>query len=603
MRRRDIRGKMAIEDGITEEKVAFLHKDDKLELQPSNSRRKGGLRTMPFIFVNESFEKVASYGLLPNMIFYLMNEYNLEAASGSIILSLWSAASNTMAIFGAFLSDSYLGRFRVIALGTCSSLLGMTLLWMTSMFPWMKPSPCPRFGHGCESATPLQFLVLYTSFALISIGAGCVRPCSIAFGADQVNNGENPNNERVLDSFFQWYYASTGLATVIALTLVVYIQDQFGWLIGFGVPASLMVLSLIAFLLGSPLYVHVPPEKNLFIGLIQVPVAAFRKRKINLSLPEAVEHYFNGNESNIRIPIDKLRCLNKACYIVDGKRELNPDGSAKDPWSLSTVEQVESLKAILRLMPLWSTGIMMLIIVTNTFTTLQAKIMDRHITSGFEIPAGSFTVLSVVIITFWVAFYDRVVVPLLAKYCGMPRGPDPRIRMALGLLLSCIAMIIAGVVESIRRKMAIDNGMEDQPNVVGMSAMWLAPQLVLIGLAEATNAVGQIEFYHAHLSKAMSSLAMAIFTLGMAVSSLVGGLLIDLVDVFSSARGKESWLSTDLNKGHLDYYYFLLAFLVFINFLYFLICCRVYDSSEGSVSRRLNDAKKEDSGWTPLPST
>ncbi|KAJ8432388.1 hypothetical protein Cgig2_009990 [Carnegiea gigantea] len=603
---------MAIEDGITEEKVAFLHKDDKLELQPSNSRRKGGLRTMPFIFVNESFEKVASYGLLPNMIFYLMNEYHVEAASGSIILSLWSAASNTMAIFGAFLSDSYLGRFRVIALGTCSSLLdnpdnfqqGMTLLWMTSMFTWMKPSAHPQFGQGCESATSLQFLVLYTSFALISIGAGCVRPCSIAFGADQVNNRENPNNERVLDSFFQWYYASTGLATVIALTLVVYIQDQFGWRIGFGVPASLMVLSLIAFLLGSPLYVHVPPEKNLFLGLIQVPVAAFQKRKINLSVPEAVEHYFNGSDSNIRIPIDKLRCLNKACYIVDGERELNPDGSAKDPWSLSTVEQVESLKAILRLMPLWSTGIMMLVVVTNTFTTLQAKIMDRHITSGFEIPAGSFSVLSVVIITIWIAFYDRVVVPLLAKYCGMPLGPDPRIRMALGLLLSCIAMIIAGVVESIRRKMAIDNGMEDQPNAVfGMSAMWLAPQLVLVGFAEGTNSVAQMQFYYAHLSKSMYSLAMAMFTLGMAVANLVGGLLIDLVDVFSSAGGKESWLSTNLDKGHLDYYYFLLAFLGFINFLYFLICCRVYDSSEGSVSRRLNDAKKEDSGCTPLPST
>jgi len=173
----------------------------------------------------------------------------------------------------------------------------------------MKPSPCPEFDQGCESATPLQFLVLYTSFALISIGAGCVRPCSIAFGADQVNNKEDPNSERVLDSFFQWYYGSTGLSTVIALTLVVYIQDQFGWLIGFAVPASLMVLSLMAFLLGSPLYVHVNPKKSLFIGLIQVPVAAFCKRKISLSLPNAVAHYFNGNDSNIRTPADDLRCL------------------------------------------------------------------------------------------------------------------------------------------------------------------------------------------------------------------------------------------------------------------------------------------------------
>ena len=289
---------------------------------------------------------------------------------------------------------------------------------------------------------------------------------------------------------------------------------------------------------------------------------------------------------------------------MDAERELNPDGSAKDPWSLSTVENVESLKAILRLIPMWSTGVMMLVILNNNFTTLQAKIMDRHITSGFEIPPGSFGVISVVTITCWIAFYDRAVVPLLAKHCGMPRGLNPKVRIALGLLLSCISMIVAGVVESIRRKMAISNGMEDQPNaVVGMSAMWLAPQLILVGFAEAINSIGQIELYYAILSKSMSSLAMALFTLGMAVANLVGGLLIDLVDVFSSTGGKESWLSTNLNEGHLDYYYFLLAFLAFINYLYCLICCRVYDSSEGSISTRLNDAEKEDLDHAPLPST
>ena len=73
--------------------------------------------------MNESFEKVASYGLMPNMIFYLMDSYHMEAASATIILSLWSAMSNTLAIFGAFLSDSYLGRFPVIILGSISSLL------------------------------------------------------------------------------------------------------------------------------------------------------------------------------------------------------------------------------------------------------------------------------------------------------------------------------------------------------------------------------------------------------------------------------------------------------------------------------------------------
>lgn len=73
--------------------------------------------------MNESFEKVASYGLLPNMIFYMLNDYHMEVANATTILFLWSALSNGLALVGAFLSDSYLGRFRVIALGSFSSLL------------------------------------------------------------------------------------------------------------------------------------------------------------------------------------------------------------------------------------------------------------------------------------------------------------------------------------------------------------------------------------------------------------------------------------------------------------------------------------------------
>jgi dipeptide/tripeptide permease len=72
---------------------------------------------------NETFEKVAGVGLQANMILYLRNEYNLSNASGAYILSLWGAISYFMPILGAFISDSYLGRFSVIAYGTVISLL------------------------------------------------------------------------------------------------------------------------------------------------------------------------------------------------------------------------------------------------------------------------------------------------------------------------------------------------------------------------------------------------------------------------------------------------------------------------------------------------
>ena len=75
-----------------------------------------------FFLANEIFEKVASQGLLANMIIYLKEEYHMTAATGTNVLFMWSALSNFIPIFGAFLSDSYLGRFRVIALGSLVSL-------------------------------------------------------------------------------------------------------------------------------------------------------------------------------------------------------------------------------------------------------------------------------------------------------------------------------------------------------------------------------------------------------------------------------------------------------------------------------------------------
>ncbi|KAJ0613210.1 putative proton-dependent oligopeptide transporter family, MFS transporter superfamily [Helianthus annuus] len=85
--------------------------------------QKGGLRTMPFIIVNEAFESIASHGLTMNMIFYLMEVYHMEAATGTSVLYVWSALSNGLSIFGGLISDSYLGRFRVIAIGSLFSLV------------------------------------------------------------------------------------------------------------------------------------------------------------------------------------------------------------------------------------------------------------------------------------------------------------------------------------------------------------------------------------------------------------------------------------------------------------------------------------------------
>lgn len=219
----------------------------------------------------------------------------------------------------------------------------------------------------------------------------------------------------------------------------------------------------------------------------------------------------------------------------------------------------------------------------HAFPVLQANTMDRHLSKGsnFQIPASSYGAFGILTLTIWLAFYDRVLVPWISRFTRKPRGLSFKQRMGMGLLLSCAAQAVAALVERERRSRALGQGLADYPlSQVDMSAMWLVPQHCLIGLAEAFNAIGQIEFYYSQFPKSMASIGVALFSLGMGFGNLVGSSIVEIVDHVSSRGGKVSWVSNNLNLGHYDYYYWVLCFLSIGNFFYFIVCAWAYGSAE-----------------------
>lgn len=546
---------------------------------PIKSRKKGGLITMPFIIANEALEKVASYGLLPNMTFYLMRDYRMEFTPTQNLLFFWSAATNFLPIVGAVVADSYLGRFLTIGLGSIFSFLGTFVLWLTAMIPKARPPPCNQPGQVCKSTTGSQYVLLVFSFLLMSIGAGGIRPCSLAFGANQFDRGDNnTNRQTVLESFFAWYYTSSIVSVLIALTGIVYLQDKMGWKIGFGVPAILMFLSALFFFLASPFYIKPKVRSNVFVSFIKVIVVSFKNRKLRYPNQDSAYHHKNG--SGPQVPTEKLRFLNKAC-IIKSPEDVKPNGVAADPWSLCTVEQVEELKALIRVMPLWSTGIMISINLSqSSFPLLQAQSMNRHLTKGFQIPAGSFGMFLMIALTIWVFLYDRVMLPLASKIAGRPVRLKPIVRMGLGIFVSCMSMVVSGIVEHVRKKKAISQGLlNNSQGLVEMSALWLIMPNSLNGIAEAFSAIGSTEFYYSELPKSMSSIASSLLGLGMAVASLLASVVLSAVDKYTKGEGKESWVSNNINQGHYEYYYWLLAALTAFNLLFFVACCWQYGPS------------------------
>lgn len=185
-------------------------------------------------------------------------------------------------------------------------LKGLIALWLTSLLPRARPLPCDEFTGHCNSATKFQLFLLCTSLGLIAIGAGGVRSASLAFGADQLKKRDGSENTGLIKRYINWYYALGTFSVFIAFSCIVYIQDRFGWIVGFGVPAVLMFFSALSFFLASSLYVKVKAHKSLVTELIQVIVAAYRKRNIKPS-PSANYAYHHKEGSSLVLPSEKLR--------------------------------------------------------------------------------------------------------------------------------------------------------------------------------------------------------------------------------------------------------------------------------------------------------
>lgn len=97
------------------------------------------------------------------------------------------------------------------------------------------------------------------------------------------------------------------------------------------------------------------------------------------------------------------------------------EGNALDEWRVCTVDQMEELKALIRLIPLWSTGIMFSVTLSQgSFLVIQVGSMDRNITPNFEIPAGSFIMFQLISLVTWVFLYDQIFLPVASKIKGKP---------------------------------------------------------------------------------------------------------------------------------------------------------------------------------------
>ena len=114
------------------------------------------------------------------------------------------------------------------------------------------------------------------------------------------------------------------------------------------------------------------------------------------------------------------------------------------------------------------------------------------------------------------------------------------------------------------------------PTAVPMSLWWQVPQYVLIGLAEVFTYIGLEEFFYDQVPDALRSVGLALSLSIFGAGNYASGALVSAIDWATTRSGGESWFSDNLNRAHLDYFYWLLAGLGALEVAVFLYFAKRY---------------------------
>lgn len=566
-------------------------KDGTVDLNgnPAIRAKTGNIRTCPYILANECCERLAYYGMSTNLVNYMKTRLSMLSTTAANSVTNWSGTCYIMPLLGAFVADAYLGRFYTIASFMIIYIFGLTLLTMSASVKGLKPI-CT---NGVCDASGSQKAAFFVSLYLIALGTGGIKPCVSSFGADQFDENDETEKKRK-SSFFNWFYFSINVGALLASSVLVWIQTNVGWGWGFGIPAVCMAIAVVSFFLGTKLYRHQKPGGSPLSRIAQVLVASLRKADVRLPDNKALLYEVDEKESAIQGSrklehTDQFSLLDKAAVQTD-KDDLTK--GPVNPWRLCTVTQVEELKALIRLLPIWASGIIFATVYAqmSTMFVLQGNTLDQRMGPHFKIPSASLSIFDTISVMFWAPVYDLAIVPFVRKITGRPRGFTQLTRMGIGLVISVFAMIAAAILEVVRLNMVKRHNLYNAPTVP-LSIFWQVPQYFFIGCAEVFTFIGQLEFFYDQAPDAMRSMCSALSLTTVAAGNYLSTLLVTIVTGITTRHGKPGWIPDNLNLGHLDYFYYLLAILSVVNFAVYLQISQWYtykktaDNDEAELSQ------------------
>ncbi|KAK9039143.1 hypothetical protein V6N11_023979 [Hibiscus sabdariffa] len=499
--------------------------------------RHGGVPAAGIACVVEVLENMVFLSNATNLVAYFLKSMHYSAAESANMVTNFMGASFLLTIFGGFVTDSFLTRFKTFIIFCTLELLGLILLTIQAQNSRLLPTVNNKPSKAQEA-------ILYTGLYAIAAGVGGVKAALPAHGADQLNHG----NQRLISSFFNWFFFSLCFGGLIASTVMIWIEENLGWNWSFKISVVTLSVALCIFSMGFPIYRYKRPGGSPLTRIYKVLALAIGNRK--MSPPEAENTRISSEKRNR----DKLSFLNKA-LIGDSV----------------TVTEVEETKTFLGLLPIFASTIMMNCCLAQlmTFSVQQGNIMDRSL-NNFNIPTQSLSVFPLFIMLASIPLYEYFVrlFRLNNNRPGVLKMFQPLQRIGLGLALASGSMASAAIVE-VRRREAANNG-------VILSVFWLRWQYLLLGISDTLTLGGMLEFFYSVAPDSMRSMSTALSWCSTSMGYFTSSVLVTVCNSVSRHFGQE-WLGgRDLNRTRLDLFYTLLCILNLVNLLNYIFWATRY---------------------------
>jgi POT family proton-dependent oligopeptide transporter len=198
---------------------------------------------VPYIVCSELAEKFSFFGMRSILSIFLVHQFfnphglraldTIAEAKSNAYTHAFSSLVFFTPFLGAILADWYLGKYRLILIG----------------------SVVYAFGHFILAISASSLAGFASGMMIIALAAGAIKSCVSANVGDQFTH----SNQHLISKAYGWFYFSVNLGGTISILLIPVLYDHFGPAVAFGLPGILMTLATVIFYLGKKHYVQVPP--------------------------------------------------------------------------------------------------------------------------------------------------------------------------------------------------------------------------------------------------------------------------------------------------------------------------------------------------------